>query len=87
MPGITRDDLDEASGAASGRPRELDPLLPELGDLPEGCAQPLTANGRLGDLAGFAGPDLGDGGEVRADAAAARTGSGGGHGRTPGPVA
>ena len=54
MPGITRDDLDEANRAAAGRQRELDPLLPELGDPPEGCAPPLTAAGRLGDLAGFA---------------------------------
>src|ERR1700748_2273185 len=47
------DSLAEVSQIAGRRQLSIDPLLPDLGDLPEGCSPPLIANGHDGSLIGF----------------------------------
>ena len=41
MPWVIRDVVDDINEAVTKRWRHLDPLLPELSDLPEGCMAPL----------------------------------------------
>ena len=45
MPWVIRDVVDDINEAVTKRWRHLDPLLPELSDLPEGCMAPLLALG------------------------------------------
>jgi GNAT superfamily N-acetyltransferase len=47
------DSLAEVSKIAGRRQLSIDPLLPDLGDPPEGCSPPLIANGHDGSLIGF----------------------------------
>jgi len=54
MSWVIGDEAKEISEAAGRRWRGLDPLLPEPGDLPEGCLPPLVAFGAHGRPAGLA---------------------------------
>ena len=45
MPWVIRDVVDDINKTVTKRWRHLDPLLPELSDLPEGCMPPLLAVG------------------------------------------
>src|SRR4029077_6380610 len=47
------DSLAEVSKIAGRRQLSIDPLLPDLGDPPEGCSPPLIARGPDGRLIGF----------------------------------
>ena len=53
MPWIIRDVVKDINKAVDKRWRGLDPLLPEPGDLPEGCMAPLAAEGQNGRPAGL----------------------------------
>lgn len=53
MPWVVRDVVDDINKAVGRRWRGLDRLLPEPGDLPEGCMAPLVANGANGRPAGL----------------------------------
>jgi GNAT superfamily N-acetyltransferase len=53
MPRVAPDVLDDINKAVARRWRGLDALLPEPGDLPQGCLTPLVASGRNGRPAGF----------------------------------
>ena len=48
MPWVVRDVVDDINHAVGKRWQGLDRLLPEPGDLPEGCMAPLVANGANG---------------------------------------
>jgi len=50
---VIRDVVHDVNKAVGRRWRALDPLLPEPGDLPEGCMPPLVANGENGRPAGL----------------------------------
>ena len=50
---MIRDVVHDVNKAVGRRWRALDPLLPEPGDLPEGCMPPLVANGENGRPAGL----------------------------------
>jgi GNAT superfamily N-acetyltransferase len=55
MNTIARDEITEINEAVGQRWRSIDPLLPDPGDLPEGCpASPLVATGKDGRPAGLA---------------------------------
>jgi GNAT superfamily N-acetyltransferase len=54
MPALARDAITDINEAVGKRWRSLDPLLPDPGDLPEGCMPPLTAAGKNGRPAGVA---------------------------------
>ena len=54
MPQVAQDEITEINDAVGRRWRSIDPLLPDPGDLPEGCGALLTAakqNGRTTGLA------------------------------------
>ena len=53
MPWVIRDVVDDINKAVGRRWQGLDPLLPEPGDLPEGCMPPLVVNGANGRPAGL----------------------------------
>jgi GNAT superfamily N-acetyltransferase len=53
MPRSVYDALGEVGAAASRHQLRLDPLLPGLGDTPQGCSPPLTVDDHGGRLAGF----------------------------------
>jgi GNAT superfamily N-acetyltransferase len=53
MPWVVRDVVHDLNRAAGRRWQGLDRLLPEPGDLPEGCAAPLVASGANGRPAGL----------------------------------
>ena len=53
MPWVIRDVVNGVNKAVGRRWQDLDPLLPEPGDLPEGCMPPLVANGENGRPAGL----------------------------------
>jgi hypothetical protein len=48
VPWLIRDVVNDINKAAGKRWHALDPLLPEPGDLPEGCMAPLVATGANG---------------------------------------
>jgi GNAT superfamily N-acetyltransferase len=48
MPSMAREEINEINKAVGQRWRGIDPLLPEPGDLPEGCQPPLVAAGKEG---------------------------------------
>jgi GNAT superfamily N-acetyltransferase len=54
MTGVAQDEITEISEAAGRRWHDLDPLLPEPGDLADGCLPPLAAVGQHGRPAGLA---------------------------------
>lgn len=49
---MIRDVIDDVNKAVGQRWHGLDPLLPEPGDLPEGCMEPLVVNGEDGRPSG-----------------------------------
>jgi GNAT superfamily N-acetyltransferase len=53
MSRLVPDALGEVSRAAGRRQLSFDPLLPDPGDVPQGCSAPLVANGHDGRPAGF----------------------------------
>jgi len=53
VPWVIRDVVHDVNKVVGRRWRALDPLLPEPGDLPEGCMPPLVANGENGRPAGL----------------------------------
>ena len=53
MSRLVPDAFGEVNRAASRRQLSLDPLLPDPGDMPQGCSAPLIANGHDGRPAGF----------------------------------
>jgi GNAT superfamily N-acetyltransferase len=53
MPWVIRDVVDDVNRAVTKRWRQLDPLLPEPSDLPEGCMPPLLALGDNGRPSGL----------------------------------
>lgn len=53
MPSVAPDVVDDINKAVGRRWRGLDLLLPEPGNLPQGCMAPLIASGRNGRPAGF----------------------------------
>jgi GNAT superfamily N-acetyltransferase len=53
MPWVVRDAVNDINRAVGRRWRDLDPLLPEPGELPVGCMAPLLATGENGDPAGL----------------------------------
>ena len=53
MPWVIRDVVDDINKAVRRRWQDLDPMLPEPGDLPEGCMAPLVVNGANGRPAGL----------------------------------
>jgi GNAT superfamily N-acetyltransferase len=48
MPSMAREEINEINKAVGQRWRSIDPLLPDPGDLPEGCRPPLVATGKAG---------------------------------------
>ncbi len=54
MPTLARDEITEINEAAGQRWHSIDPLLPDPGDVPEGCLPPLVAAGQDGRPAGLA---------------------------------
>ena len=54
MSWVTRDVMDDINEATGRRWRDLDPMLPAPGDLPEGCSVPLMTTGGNGRPAGVA---------------------------------
>jgi hypothetical protein len=53
MPWVIRDVVDDINKAVTRRWRQLDVLLPEPSDLPEGCMAPLLARGDDGRPSGL----------------------------------
>lgn len=53
MPWVIRDVVDDINKAVTRRWRQLDALLPEPSDLPEGCMAPLLARGDNGRPSGL----------------------------------
>ena len=53
MPWVIRDVVNDINKAVARRWRDIDPLLPESGDLPEGCMAPLLAIGPDGRPSGL----------------------------------
>ncbi len=53
MPWVIRDVVKDINKAVARRWQGIDPLLPEPGDLPEGCMPPLLARGENGRPAGI----------------------------------
>src|SRR5437867_10113282 len=53
MPWVVRDVVHDINRAVGRRWQGLDSLLPDPGDLPEGCMAPLVANGANGRPAGL----------------------------------
>jgi GNAT superfamily N-acetyltransferase len=54
MPWVIRDVVKDINKAVARRWQELDPLLPQPSDLPEGCMAPLLSIGEKGRPAGLA---------------------------------
>jgi GNAT superfamily N-acetyltransferase len=54
MSTMARDEITEINEAVGQRWRGIDPLLPEPGDLPEGCGAPMIATGKDGRPTGLA---------------------------------
>jgi GNAT superfamily N-acetyltransferase len=54
VPWVIRDVVKDVNQAVGRRWADLDPLLPEPGELPEGCMAPLVAEGHNGRPAGLA---------------------------------
>jgi GNAT superfamily N-acetyltransferase len=54
MPSLARDEITDINQAVGERWRNIDPLLPDPGDLPQGCMPPLLATGNDGRPAGVA---------------------------------
>ncbi len=55
MSSMAREEISEINRAVGQRWRGIDPLLPEPGDLPEGCRPPLVAGGKERKDGGLAG--------------------------------
>jgi GNAT superfamily N-acetyltransferase len=53
MPWVIRDVVNDINKAVGRRWQGIDPLLPEPGDLPEGCMAPLVAHGDNGRASGI----------------------------------
>jgi hypothetical protein len=53
MPWVIRDVVNDINKAVARRWQELDPLLPQPSDLPEGCMAPLLSQGENGRPSGL----------------------------------